>query len=52
MLKGAPYSRFSAMDFRSQLIHMPLSELGGNDDCGAFKAVVMAVLNEHAPVKK
>ena len=28
------------------------SELGGNEDYGAFKAVVMAVLNEHAPVKK
>ena len=33
-------------------MHMPSSELGGNEDYGAFKAVVMAVLNEHARVKK
>ena len=46
------YSRFGAVDFRTHLIHMLSSELGGNEDYGAFKAVVMAVLNEHAPVKK
>ena len=46
------YSRFSAVDFRTHLIHMLSSELGGNEDYGAFKAVVMTVLNEHAPVKK
>ena len=33
-------------------MHMLSSELDGNEDYGAFKAVVMAVLNEHAPVKK
>ena len=42
------YSRFSAGDFRAHLLHMLSSELGGNEDYGAFKAVVMAVLNEHA----
>ena len=46
------YNRFSAVDFRTHLIHMLSSELGGNEDYGAFKAVVMTVLNEHAPVKK
>ena len=46
------YSRFSAVDFRTHLIHMLSSELGGNEDYGAFKAVVMTVLNEHTPVKK
>ena len=46
------YSRFSTMDFRTHLTHMLSSELGGNGDYGPFKAVVMAVLNEHAPVKK
>ena len=45
-------SRFGIVDFRNHLIHMLSSELGGNEDYGAFKAVVMAVLNEHAPVKK
>ena len=44
------YSRFGTLDFRTHLIHMLSSELGGNEDCGAFKAVVMAVLNEHASV--
>ena len=33
-------------------MHMLSSELDGNEDYGAFKAMVMAVLNEHAPVKK
>ena len=27
-------------------------EISENEDYGAFKAVVMGVLNEHAPVKK
>ena len=46
------YSQFSTVDFRNHLMHMLSSELGGNEDYGAFKAVVMAVLNEHAPVEK
>ena len=46
------YSRFSTVDFRNHLMHMLSSELDENEDNGAFKAVVMAVLNEHASVKK
>ena len=46
------YSRFNTVDLRTHLIHILLSELGGNEDYGAFKAVVMAILNEHAPVKR
>ena len=45
------YSRFSAGKFRAHLLHVLSSELGGNEDYGAFQAVVMAVLNEHAPLK-
>ena len=45
-------SRFSAGDVRTHLIHMVSSEVGENETYGAFKAVAMAVLNEHAPVQK
>ena len=46
------YSRFSAVDFRAHLSNVLSQELVGNGDYGAFEAVVMGVLNEHAPVKK
>ena len=45
-------SKFNAVDFKDNLVHMVSSELREVEDCGAFKAGVMRVLNEHAPVKK
>ena len=46
------YSKFSAVDFKQDLVHMVSSELSEIEDYGAFEAGVMHVLNEHAPVKK
>ena len=46
------YNRFSTIDFRNHLFYMIAHELSENGDYGAFEAVVMAVLNEHAPVKR
>ena len=46
------YSKFSAVDFNSHLAYVLACGLGGSGDYGAFEAVVMNVLNEHAPVKK
>ena len=46
------YRKFSAVDFKNQLLYMLSPELSENEDYGAFEAVVMGVLNEHAPVKK
>ena len=45
-------SRFSTIDFRNHLFYMISHELSENGDYGAFEAVVMAVLNEHAPIKR
>eukprot|EP00794_Sanderia_malayensis_P004297 gene4297-biopygen3488 len=46
------YSRFSAEHFRIQLFKKLSQELVESGDNGAFEAVVMGVLNQHAPVKK
>ena len=46
------HSRFSSIDFRDHLFYMITHELSENGDYGAFKAVIMTVLNEHAPVKQ
>ena len=46
------YSKFSAVDFEDNLVHMVSSELSEIEDYGAFEAGVMSVLNEHAPIKK
>lgn len=45
-------SRFGAVDFRAHLSTRFSQELIENGDYGAFEAVVMVVLNEHALVKK
>ena len=46
------YSKFSTVDFNSHLAYVLACGLGGSGDYGAFEAVVMNVLNGHAPVKK
>ena len=46
------YSKFSAVDFKDNLVHMVSSELSEIEDYGACEAGVIRVLNEHAPVKK
>ncbi len=46
------YSRFSTEHFRIHLFNKLSQELVESGDYGAFEAVVMGVLNEHAPVKK
>ena len=46
------YSKFSAVDFKDNLVHMVSSELSETEDYGAFEAGVMRLLNEHAPIKK
>ena len=46
------YSKFSAVDFKENLVHIVSSELSEIEDYGAFQAGVMRVLNEHVPVKK
>ena len=46
------YSKFSAVDFKDNLVHMVSSELSEIEDHGAFEAGVIRVLNELAPVKK
>ena len=46
------YSRFGAVDFRAHLSNVLSYEMIGSGDYGAFEAVVIGVLNEHAPVKR
>ena len=46
------YSKFDAVDFKENLLHMISSELSEIEDYGAFEAGVMRALNEHAPVKR
>ena len=46
------YSKFAAVDFKDNLVHMVSSKLSEIEDYGAFQAGVMRLLNEHAPVKK
>ena len=46
------YSKFSALDFKDNLVHIVSSELSEIENYGAFEAGVMRLLNEHAPVKK
>ena len=46
------YGRFSAIEFRNHLFYNISHELSENEDYGTFEAVIMSVLNEHAPVKQ
>ena len=46
------YSRFCSMDFRIHLSSTIAEELIDNEDYAAFDAVIMGVLNEHAPITK
>ena len=46
------YSRFCHMNFGIHLSSRIAEELIDNGDYAAFDAVVVSVLNEHAPVKE
>ena len=46
------YSRFGTVDCNSRLAYVLACGLGGSEDYGALKLIVISLLNEHAPVKK